>query len=85
MLVEEVRAKLPIKTIPNIIGDTTYKAINELRDALYTDAAAINTMHRGGGGWQHRADNRHIRLCETVHYGAHKTDKAGCIFTAWGR
>ena len=29
--VEYVRAKLSIKTIPNIVGETTYKAINELR------------------------------------------------------
>ena len=31
MLVENARAKSPIKNIPKIIGDTTYKAINELR------------------------------------------------------
>ena len=43
MLVKEVRAKIPIKTIPNIIGDTAYKAINELREATYANADAIPT------------------------------------------
>ena len=41
MSVEYVRAKLTIKTIPNIIGETSYKAINEIREALYGNAAAI--------------------------------------------
>ena len=39
----------PFKTIPNIIGETTYKAINELRETLYENAGAIPTMP--GGGW----------------------------------
>ena len=46
--VEDVRANLPIKTIPNIIGETSYKAINEIREALYGNAAAIPTALEGG-------------------------------------
>ena len=34
MSIEDIRAKFPIKTIPAIIGDPTYKAINEVREAL---------------------------------------------------
>ena len=41
--VEDVREKFPIKNIPNMIDDLTYKAINKLREALYTNAAAIPT------------------------------------------
>ena len=43
ILLEDVREKLPIKTIPNVIGDPTYKAINELREALYVNAATRPT------------------------------------------
>ena len=43
MSVEDVRKKFPIKNIPNTIGDPTYKAINELREALYSNAAVIPT------------------------------------------
>ena len=39
MLVEGIREKLTIKTIPAIIGETTYNAINEVRDALYANAS----------------------------------------------
>ena len=49
MLVKDIRETFPIKTIPNIIGEPTYKAINELREALYANAAAIHTMLGGGG------------------------------------
>ena len=49
MLVEDVRAKFPIKTIPNIIGEPNYKSIKELREALYVNAAAITPTLRGGG------------------------------------
>ena len=31
MSVEDIRAKFPIKTIPKIIDEPTYKAINKLR------------------------------------------------------
>ena len=55
--VEYVRAKFPIKNIPNIIGEPTYKAINEIREALYLNAAVIPTMLGGGGG-----RNIHISL-----------------------
>ena len=49
MLVKDIRSKLPIKTIPKIIGELTHKAINELRWALYANAAAIPpTLRRGG-------------------------------------
>ena len=48
ILLEDVREKLPIKTIPNVIGDPTYKAINELREALYVNAADILTTIGGG-------------------------------------
>ena len=47
--VEDVRAKFPIKNIPNIIGEPIYKAINGLREALYANAAATPTALRGGG------------------------------------
>ena len=48
MLVEDLRAKFPIKNIPNVIVEPTYKAINELREALYLNVAAIpTTLERG--------------------------------------
>ena len=49
MSVEDVRAKFPIKNIPYIIGEPTYKAINEIREALYLNAAVIPTMLGGRG------------------------------------
>ena len=48
MLVEDVRAKFPIKNIPNVIVEPTYKAINELREALCENTAAIPTTLGGG-------------------------------------
>ena len=51
MSVKDIRAKYPIKTIPKIIGEPTYKAINDLREALYVNAAAIpTTIERDGNG-----------------------------------
>ena len=50
MSVEDVRAKLPIKTIPNLIFQTSYKAINEMREALYGNASAIPMKLGGRGG-----------------------------------
>ena len=47
--VEDIRAKFPIKTIPKIIGEPTYKATNNLREALYANTAAIPTALVGGG------------------------------------
>ena len=55
MLVEDIREKFTIKTTPKIIGDPTYKAINDLREALYANAATIPTMLGG-------ARNGHIGL-----------------------
>ena len=48
MSVEDVRAKFPIKNIPYIIGEPTYKAIYELREALYANATTIPTTLGGG-------------------------------------
>ena len=48
MSVEYVRAKFTIKTNPMIIGEPTYQAINELREALYVNAADILTTIGGG-------------------------------------
>ena len=48
MLVEDIREKFTIKTTPKIIGDPTYKAINNQREALYANASAIPTTFRGG-------------------------------------
>ena len=48
ILVEDIMVKLPIKTIPKIIGDLTYKAINELRKDLYANASVIPTALGGG-------------------------------------
>ena len=47
MSVEDIREKFPIKNIPKIIGEPTYKAINKLREALYANAATIPMMLRG--------------------------------------
>ena len=44
------RAKPPIKTIPKIIGEPNYKAINEMREALYANSSATSTSLGGGGG-----------------------------------
>ena len=43
MSVEEIREKLPIKNIPAIVGEPTYKAINKVREALYENSGAIPT------------------------------------------
>ena len=48
MLVEDIKAKFPIKNILRIVGDPTYKTINELREAMYANAAAIPTTIGGG-------------------------------------
>ena len=51
MLVEDIREKFTIKTTPKIIGDPTYKAINNLREALYANASAIpTTLEEGCNG-----------------------------------
>ena len=47
-MVEDIRAKLPIKNIPKIIGENTYKDMNELREALYSNPSAIPTTIGGG-------------------------------------
>ena len=47
MSVEDIREKFTRKTILLIIGETTYKAINEVREALYANAAAIPTTLGG--------------------------------------
>ena len=39
---------IPIKTTPKIIGEPTYKAINELQEALYANVAVIPTTLGGG-------------------------------------
>ena len=61
-LVEDIREKLPIKTIPNIIGEPTYKAINELREALYANGSAIPTALRGGTKFPHWSTDRWISI-----------------------
>ena len=43
MSVKDARETFPIKNITHIIGDPNYKAINELREAMYANAAAIPT------------------------------------------
>ena len=48
MLVEDIRAKFPIKNIPAIVGEPTYKAIKTLWGAKYANSAAILTTLRGG-------------------------------------
>ena len=48
MSVEGIRSKFPIKSILTIIGEPTYKAINEVQEALYKNAAAILATLRGG-------------------------------------
>ena len=48
MLVKYIREKSPIKTTLKIIGDPTYKAIKKLREAMYSNAAAISTTIGGG-------------------------------------
>ena len=45
---EDIREKFPIKTIPKIIGEPTYKAINKLMEGLYANASTIPTTLRGG-------------------------------------
>ena len=58
--VKDVRANLPIKTIPKSIVEPTYQSINELREALYENLAAIPEMLGGGC-------NRHVGLILYVH------------------
>ena len=47
MSVKEIRVKLPIKNIPEIIGNPTYKAINEVQKALFENASATPTTLGG--------------------------------------
>ena len=53
--VKGIREKFPIKTTPEIIGEPTYKAINEVQMVMYINAASILTTLGGGR-------NRHIGL-----------------------
>ena len=46
MPIEDIWAKFNIKTTPNIIGEMTYKAIKELREALYQMKPPY--LHRSG-------------------------------------
>ena len=57
MSVEDIRGKFTIKTIPAVIGSPTYKAINEVLEALYANAAAIPTT-LGGGGFPYWPNHR---------------------------
>ena len=60
MSVEYIRAKFRIKTTPNTIGDSTYKAINDTRDVLCANAAAVPMTLGGRGGgaqWPHWVDH----------------------------
>ena len=50
MLIKDIRAKFSTKTIPGIIGDPAYKAINKLREVMYANEAAIPTTLGGGRG-----------------------------------
>ena len=47
--VDDIRDKFPNKKILRIIGDPTYKAINELREAIYSNAAVIPKPLEGAG------------------------------------
>ena len=85
MSMEDVRAKFTIKTIPNIIGDPTYKAVNELREALYANKSAISTMLEGRAQWTHQVDHGRSSVCEPVRYGIHNTNGAGLICKIWGQ
>ena len=49
MSVDDIRDKFPNKKILRIIGDPTYKAINELREAIYSNAAVIPKPLEGAG------------------------------------
>ena len=53
--VKYIRSKLPLKNIPRIIVEPTYKAINKLMEALYENSATIPTALR-------RRRNGHIGL-----------------------
>ena len=83
MSVEDVRSEFPIKTIPIIISDPTNKAINDLREALYANAAAISAIIRGGGQWLRQVDHGHIIVCEPFHYIIKNTDRARPLCTTW--
>ena len=48
MSVKDIRAKFPIKIILAIIGEPTYKAINEVWEAMYANSAAIPKTLGGG-------------------------------------
>ena len=81
---EDIREKFPIKNIPNIIGEPTYKAINKLRGGLYVNAAVIPTTLRGGQNghtglimdtavYESVATNGYTRPTETGPYAQHGT------------
>ena len=53
MLVEDVRAKLTIKNNPNIIGEPTYKATNELRTTPLECAKNLGAEDNGDGKISH--------------------------------
>ena len=64
---EYVRARFPIKNTTKIIGELTYKAINDLREALYENEAAIPTMLGGGGEWTRWTTHECGSVCEHGH------------------
>ena len=43
ILIEDIRAKLPIQNIPEIIVETIYKVIHEVQEALHKNSDAIPT------------------------------------------
>ena len=55
MSVKCAREKFQIKNILTIIGDPTYQAVNEMKEVLYYNAAAILKNIGGGvmGVWDY--------------------------------
>ena len=63
MSVKYIRTKFPIKNILNVIGEPTYKAIAELREAMYAKLATISMTLRGGTKWPHWPTHGRSSLC----------------------
>ena len=85
MLVEDLKAKLSIKNIPNIIGEPTNKAINEMSEAMYANADTIPETLGGGAQFPCWVDYGRISVCKPFRYGIHKTDGASPVYKTRGR
>ena len=82
--VEDIRKQFSIKDISNIIVAPTYKAINELREALYVNTSATPTILGVMAQWPRQNTRGSYSVYKHGRYGLNKTDRFRPIRTTWG-